>query len=164
MTLCLPRAAVETRIGSHARDELIDDAPQDEALGRILVVDDDPEVAAALQGIVEKIGYEVTVAIGPEAALEALQAARPDLVLSDITMPGGLNGVELGREIRARSPGMPILLISGNPRAMGNPQEFPVVAKPITSAKLSDAIARHLERREGAAVVPLFDAGRASRS
>ena len=64
--------------------------------------------------MLNQLGYEVTRAANAAAALGALADGRPvDVVFSDIMMPGGMNGVELVREIQSRQSDMPILLTSG---------------------------------------------------
>ncbi|CCD99952.1 response regulator [Bradyrhizobium sp. STM 3809] len=82
--------------------------------GRILLVEDDDEVAALVSEMLRQLGYDVTRASSAAAALGALADGRPvDLVFSDVMMPGGMNGVELAREIQRRRVDMPILLTSG---------------------------------------------------
>ncbi len=83
--------------------------------GRILVVEDDPLVR---EGVVEQLaslGYRVTEATNGEAGLAAfLEARRPfDLVVTDVVMPGALGGRALAEEVRRRSPGTPVVLMSG---------------------------------------------------
>jgi len=82
--------------------------------GRILLVEDDDEVATLVSEMLHQLGYEVTRASSAAAALGALADGRTvDIVFSDVMMPGGMNGVELAREIQRRRGGIPILLTSG---------------------------------------------------
>lgn len=82
--------------------------------GSVLVVEDDDEVAELVTEMLEQLGYQVTRAASAAAALGALSNGRSvDLVFSDIMMPGGMNGVELAREIRRRRGDIPVLLTSG---------------------------------------------------
>jgi CheY-like chemotaxis protein len=82
--------------------------------GRILLVEDDDEVAALVSEMLDQLGYQVTRAACAAAALGALADGRSvDVVFSDVMMPGGMNGVELAREIQRRRSDMPILLTSG---------------------------------------------------
>ncbi|RXH19255.1 response regulator [Bradyrhizobium guangzhouense] len=82
--------------------------------GRILLVEDDDEVAALVSEMLAQLGYEVTRTASGAAALGALADGRTvDLVFSDIMMPGGMNGVELASEIRRRRSDIPVLLTSG---------------------------------------------------
>jgi CheY-like chemotaxis protein len=82
--------------------------------GHVLLVEDDDEVAALVGDMLDQLHFEVTRASSADAALGALADERQiDLVLSDVMMPGGMNGVELAREVRRRRPGLPLLLTSG---------------------------------------------------
>ncbi|WP_278400358.1 ATP-binding protein [Stutzerimonas kunmingensis] len=90
-----------------------DDSP-DASAGTVLLVDDDEEVAALVGEMLEHLGYRVTHAASATDALGALQnGCQVDIVFSDVMMPGGMNGVELAREIRTRALGVPVLLTSG---------------------------------------------------
>ncbi len=90
-----------------------DDSP-DASAGTVLLVDDDEEVAALVGEMLEHLGYRVTHAASATDALGALQnGCQVDIVFSDVMMPGGMNGVELAREIRTRDLGVPVLLTSG---------------------------------------------------
>ena len=68
------------------------------------------------------------------------ETARFDLVVSDIVMPGGMNGVELARAIRAKQPNLPILLVTGY-AGSATSTEFPVLRKPYRFEQLRQAIA-----------------------
>jgi two-component system KDP operon response regulator KdpE len=70
--------------------------------GRILVVDDDPQIRRVMRVTLTGHGYEVDDVTTGEAALESLRAQAFDLVLLDMNMPG-LGGVETCRQIRAQS-------------------------------------------------------------
>ncbi len=66
-----------------------------------------------------------------------------DLVVSDIVMPGGMNGIELAEELRQRRPGLPIVLVSGYAApASAAPEQFPVLRKPFRMEQFAQAIAR----------------------
>jgi len=70
--------------------------------GRILVVDDDPQIRRVMRVTLTGQGYEVDDAQSGDAALEKLRAARFDLVLLDMNMPG-MAGLETCRAIRSQS-------------------------------------------------------------
>ena len=78
----------------------------------ILVVDDDDPVRVMLARLLRTQGYAVIQAKDAETAREALDAHRPDLVISDIVMPGE-SGIELRRTIAGLWPELPVILISG---------------------------------------------------
>ncbi|MFN7927360.1 MAG: response regulator [Blastocatellia bacterium] len=71
---------------------------------KVLLVDDDDAFRAVTAIALESEGCEVQEAANGLAALEALQAAPPDVIISDLDMPG-LNGLELCRSVRA-NPGL----------------------------------------------------------
>ncbi|MFL1462612.1 ATP-binding protein [Roseococcus sp. DSY-14] len=112
---------------------------------RLLLVEDTPEVAAATAGLLEARGHAVTLADGAEAALAALQGeARFDLVLSDLVMPGEMDGLALARAIRRVWPGLPVLLVSGYSDAAGEAarEGFPLLLKPVPAETLVAEITR----------------------
>jgi two-component system KDP operon response regulator KdpE len=84
--------------------------------GRILVVDDEPQIRRVLRATLTAKGYEVVDARSGEEALEALRDSRFNLVLLDINMPG-IGGLETCREIRASSEVAIIMLTVHNAEA-----------------------------------------------
>ena len=72
------------------------------SLGRILVVDDDPQIRRVMRTTLSGEGYEVEDARSGEEALEKIRASRHDLMLLDINMPG-MGGLETCRQVRASS-------------------------------------------------------------
>lgn len=68
--------------------------------GTVLVVDDSPATVEHVMGLLKAEGHEVLLAASGQAALDALQVARPDLILLDVMMPG-MSGFEVCRAIRA---------------------------------------------------------------
>lgn len=88
--------------------------PKKNKHGRILLVEDDNEVAALVSEMIVELGYEVTRVASAAAALGALADGRSlDLIFSDVMMSGGMNGVELAREVKRRRSDIPLLLTSG---------------------------------------------------
>lgn len=81
---------------------------------RILIVDDDPPLRELLTDMVEGLGYKAVAVADGTAALAAIAADAPDLVLSDVSMPG-LNGFELCRRMKAdpKNRLIPMVLITG---------------------------------------------------
>jgi signal transduction histidine kinase len=104
VSIYLPRAELPARIGTPpVFDDLMDDEDMVPSSADVLLVDDEVEVALALQGMLDELGYATRIAIGSEEALEALRSRRPSLVLTDVTMPGTMDGVALGRDPAAPS-------------------------------------------------------------
>jgi len=80
----------------------------------ILLVDDDPLVEHFASAHLRAHGYTVTVASSGPAALAALdRMGRPDLLFTDVIMPGGMTGKDLVLAARERWPGLPVLYTSG---------------------------------------------------
>ncbi|HKZ32124.1 MAG TPA: sigma-54 dependent transcriptional regulator [Vicinamibacteria bacterium] len=80
---------------------------------RVLVVDDEGGVRSSLAGILGDEGYAVEAVDTGEAALEALESRRYDLVLLDVWLPGQ-DGLEVLRRIRERDAELPVVVISGH--------------------------------------------------
>jgi signal transduction histidine kinase/CheY-like chemotaxis protein len=118
--------------------------------GSVLLVEDDEEVAALVTDMLEELGYEVTRTASAAAALGALSNGRAiDLVFSDIMMPGGMNGVELAREVRHRRRGLPILLTSGHAeaaRVSAAAEGVRILAKPYRLEELASALETAITR------------------
>ncbi|UPK28917.1 ATP-binding protein [Bradyrhizobium sp. 195] len=112
--------------------------------GQVLLVEDDDEVAALVSEMLGQLGYEVTRAASAAAALGALADGRSvDVVFSDIMMPGGMNGVELAREIRNRRSDIPVLLTSGYAEASAHDAHaagIQILAKPYHIDELAAAL------------------------
>jgi PAS domain S-box-containing protein len=122
-----------------------------EGRGRILFIDDEPDVVRMAREMLESLGYEVEGRTSSRQALEEFLAApsRFDLVLTDQTMPD-LTGEALVREIRLVRPEMPVILCSGYHEQMG-PETVSKLAvraclqKPIDIDTLSRAVRGALE-------------------
>ena len=111
--------------------------------GMVLLVEDNPDVAIASTGLLEQLGYSVRWVSDAEAALEEIERDGVDLVLSDIVMPGKLDGLGLARAIRETRPRLPILLASGYSEAAQNAgTEFPILRKPYQMHELNEALSR----------------------
>jgi DNA-binding NtrC family response regulator len=83
------------------------------SIQRILVVDDDTLSREFLVEAVSTLGYEPVAARSGEEALERILSSKPDLVLTDLRMPG-MNGVELVQRLRSVAPGLPSVLITAH--------------------------------------------------
>ena len=143
--LLLPRAAGdEERVEAEGtvRAETV-------ALGgaRITVVDDDRDVREFLAEALVSLGHRVEMHPGGEAALAALAAGAPDLMLVDFAMPG-MNGAELACEARRLHPGLPIVFVTGFAEtdqlegALG--PGAPVLRKPFGMDELAGIVAANL--------------------
>ncbi len=79
---------------------------------RILIVDDEKDICDLLFRLLKKNGYVPIVAHDGETALEMIRLGMPDLVVSDVRMPG-MDGMELLRRSKQFAPALPVLMITG---------------------------------------------------
>ncbi len=79
---------------------------------RLLVVDDDPDFAESLAGVLEIAGHRVEVALSGDAAVTRCRAETFDMALLDVAMPG-MNGVESLRAMRAIQPSLRAVMMTG---------------------------------------------------
>ena len=106
----------------------------------ILVADDEPTIRDLLAEVLHDEGYAVVTAPDGAAALEAAERTRPDLVLSDVTMPGA-DGVAVAQRLRER--GIPVVLMSAAGRCPALPG-VPCIAKPFDLGDVVAAVDRAL--------------------
>jgi len=78
---------------------------------RVLIVDDEPAVRAALDRALRLDGYDVTLAADGREALDRLADARQDAVILDVAMPG-IDGLEVCRRLRAADDRTPVLMLT----------------------------------------------------
>ncbi len=120
------------------------------AHGRVLVVDDDPDMLNLLSTWLGGADYDVAVAGSGEEALARIDVAKPDLVITDLFMDG-MDGMALLAEIHSRNPLIPVVMLSGQaqiPDAVRathlGTAEF--LTKPIDKDELVRAVGRHARR------------------
>lgn len=113
---------------------------------RILVIDDQPDVARVVAEVLASEGHEALVAGSGEEGLRVIEQNSPDAVFLDVVMPG-LDGIEVLRRIRATRPDLPVILLSGtvNQRQMETARELgvtDVLRKPAPLTHFTEALAR----------------------
>ncbi|MGJ7510641.1 sigma 54-interacting transcriptional regulator [Variovorax sp. GT1P44] len=124
-------------------------APGGDARGaRLLVVDDDPDMLRLLSMRLTSVGYQVTAVTSAESALTQLEIEHPQLVLSDVRLPGR-DGLALFDEIRKRHPTLPVILLTAHgtiPDAVEATARgvFTYLTKPYDGRELLDKIAQAL--------------------
>jgi PAS domain S-box-containing protein len=116
--------------------------------GTILVVEDNAEVADITASLVEQLGYQTARAENAAEALNRLRRGdKVDLVLSDVVMPGGMNGIALAQEIGNHYPHIPVVLTSGYNDVVQTAQNrFAILRKPFQLSALEKSIREALER------------------
>ncbi len=115
---------------------------------RILVVDDDPDMLRLLSLRLEAAGHAVVAETSAEAALARLEVMRPQLVLSDVRLPG-MDGLALFDAIQARFAGLPVILLTAHgsiPDAVDATLRgvFSYLTKPFEGKELLAAVSRAL--------------------
>ncbi|SNY65658.1 PAS domain S-box-containing protein [Paractinoplanes atraurantiacus] len=114
-------------------------------IGRVLIVEDQPEVAQLVQRLIEPAGYAITVATDAlQAVTQVAGGAHPDLLITDVVMPT-MTGPELASALRTHRPDLPVLFMSGYTAASLGPQlhlddNSMLIEKPFTRSTLLGAI------------------------
>jgi signal transduction histidine kinase len=117
---------------------------------RVLIVEDDPDVAAYTLETVTSFGFRVSPARNSMEALDLLENHGPwDLLFTDVVLPGGMSGPELARWARKRFPALPVLFTSGYLRREDEGSDVrPLLRKPYRKAELARELARVLGIKE----------------
>ncbi len=146
------RIEVYLPIWEGSEEEVLEETtrPQFAGSGTVLVMDDNRPVRTVLQRALTKIGFSVVATACGEDALNAFRNRSKDadrfrLVITDLTVPGGMGGIELARKIRENDTETPIIVASGysDDDALANSESYgfnAVIAKPFTAATLNTAI------------------------
>jgi signal transduction histidine kinase/CheY-like chemotaxis protein len=110
----------------------------------LLLVEDNDELGQATETLLTLFGYRVTRASSAEEAIQFLDAGEVqfDVVLSDVVMPGGMNGVSFAQYLRKNLPEMPIILITGYASHLREKHGFEILQKPCAPDVLLAALRR----------------------
>ena len=139
--LSLPCAAGEA--AASKRSENRASVPRPTLSKRILVVDDNENVGALAEALLTELGHSVLRAGSAVEALAILERERPDIIFSDIVMPG-MSGIELAEHLALHHPDLSVILTTGysNDLSGSRVQDLPLLLKPYGL----DAIRKILER------------------
>lgn len=113
---------------------------------KVLLVEDEPLSREVVAAFLEDAGYDVTTTCTADEALILLNEDLFGILLTDITMPGQIDGIGLAEHAREIHPGLPVVFVSGRPdgedrvRALGQPTEFFI--KPCDAQSLVGAVSR----------------------
>jgi signal transduction histidine kinase/CheY-like chemotaxis protein len=119
----------------------------------ILLVEDDTFLCASTRKTLSQLGYRVFEAVNGVEALEVWKAHRDEihLLLTDLVMPGGINGRELGKWLFKEEPGLKVIYMSGYSAEVAD-GDFPLeegvnfLAKPFQAQKLAQVIRSRLDK------------------
>jgi len=121
----------------------------------VLIVDDDPALRDTLRRMVESVGYDVACVEDARAAIAAIGARAPDIIITDIYMPTG-DGFELLNWLRNNGIRIPVIAMSGSTSGSGEYDQLSVaehlgaaavIDKPFRQSKLVETIDRILANR-----------------
>ncbi|SDC09388.1 hybrid sensor histidine kinase/response regulator [Paraburkholderia lycopersici] len=156
--LYLPRSLAEPPV---PRPE-----PHEESAGmqhglNVLLVEDNEEVAAGTEALLQMMGHRVTCASDAASALEFVESAHADgdhaspfdLVLSDIHMPGTMNGIDLAEALQGLEPALPVILVTGYAEELDRARhvDVRVLSKPFDIALLEKTLEAIREERQARA-------------
>jgi PAS domain S-box-containing protein len=118
---------------------------------QVLVVEDDPDLRLITVTQLENLGYRIIATGDGKSAIEALETSGPiDMLLTDVVLPGGMDGTVLAREIQQRQPGLKVLLMSGysdHPAVQRNlDSTFTLLQKPFRKEQLAVKVRETLTR------------------
>lgn len=124
--------------------------------GRILIVDDEPALAAAVARVLTRAGYETLCCGSGNQALQLLETETVDMIVSDISMPD-LTGNQLLQKVRERDLDLPVLLVTGTPQLDSAMQAveygaLKYLTKPVDPEVLVATVAHGLQLARLAAV------------
>jgi PAS domain S-box-containing protein len=150
--LLLPRHLVETPPAAGPDVE-----PPLEAGSRkgvVMVVDDEADIRAVMSEVLELQGYTVLVACDAPQALRLLKEARPDMLVTDVGLPNGMNGRQLADHVRVQRPQLPVLMVTGYAEStvMKNetlPAQMEILTKPFAMNALVDKVGALLSQGQG---------------
>ena len=130
---------------------------------RVLVVDDEPAVIQMIGCVLEIRGYEVLGAGNGREALVSMEASRPDLVITDLVMPG-INGLDLSRKIKNNPDwaNIPLIIVTSATQDSELADGFwksgtladEFVTKPFDPFEMADRVERLLQREDAVEASP----------
>ncbi len=148
-TVCLPRAMGTA--GRQAAEEPLIPVPSAAGSGTVLLVEDEADVRELARRVLERGGYRVVPAASArEALLIAEGSALLDCVVTDVVMPGGMSGVEMGERLSRSRPSLPVLYMSGytdDARFRARESRLPFLGKPFQANDLLDKVREILRKK-----------------
>ena len=119
----------------------------------IIVVDDEPDILQYIREILCHVNYEVIVATSGDQAWTLFEEHQPeiDMVLTDVVMPGSIDGLELAAKIHQVDPSLPVLFVTGalpegDARAVGIVEKELLLRKPFSPKQLIGLVEARIRR------------------
>lgn len=125
---------------------------------QILVVEDDPTLCTFYRSALQIAGYAVITAEDGVSALRQIDGSAPEALVLDLGLPG-LSGHDVGREVAAHLPQLPIVVVTGSSEEIDTTNFACVLRKPISAVALIEAVEGCLrrQRRRGSAAATADD-------
>ena len=154
VTLHLPLAQEEVPAARMLADA--DGASPSSTAARVVLIDDNDEVRTVTASFLEDAGFRVEQANSAQAGLDLLERSGADILVSDLVMPGGMDGLAFANEARRRWPHLPVILVSGYSTSTARATElgYSLYMKPFDMAELAKGIRAQLGPRDRQLAVP----------
>ena len=123
---------------------------------QVLIVDDDADLSETLARLLGRFGHTCLVAASGSEAIDLIDTMTPDLVVTDLHMPG-MDGIAVVRRARQESPPIPVVLMTAYPTADSRREAeraggVVYLPKPFANADMLEAVQRALDARKGVPV------------
>ncbi|HWG79221.1 MAG TPA: response regulator [Stellaceae bacterium] len=121
----------------------------------ILIVDDEATLRSVFSDMMTRQGYRCITAANAVDALQIIESnlLELDMLVTDVRMPGALDGVALASKLREYQPEVAVLVITGYPESAAMKEAkargYRVLEKPFRQAELEHAVAKELSERPG---------------
>ncbi|HOX27640.1 MAG TPA: sigma-54 dependent transcriptional regulator [bacterium] len=121
-------------------------------MAKVLIVDDEERMLGSFERAVVGMGHAVITAISAERAIELIDSSLPDVIISDLVMPG-MGGLELLSHVKATHPSIPVIILTGQGTVKTAVQSikngaFDYITKPFDIDEIELAINRAIEHRD----------------
>ncbi len=113
----------------------------------VLLVDDEPDLLDAAREMLERLGYRVLATTYASEAVRLFEesADEIDLLMSDVVMPGGMDGYELAERLREHRPDIKVLMTTGYDSKRSRRTSDPVLAKPYSAEEMAETVRQVLD-------------------
>ncbi len=118
----------------------------------VLLVDDEADLLSIAEQMLNRLGYGVIATTSPAEAISLFRerAEEIDMLMSDVVMPGGINGYELAKQLQAIKPDLRVLMTSGyDSKRVDSESIFPLLAKPYSTDAVAAYVRWILDRPPG---------------
>jgi len=142
-------------LGEEAQETHPEPVPHDMGQETILVVEDNEDVRVTVVDLLEQAGYTGLTAQDGDRAMQVLQrGVSPDLIFTDVVMPGRVKSTDLATWARAQNPPVPVLFTSGHTRDILSSNhllsaDIHLLSKPYSPDALTQRVRRVLSARQG---------------